>query len=147
MKKEIADLWVAALRSGEYQQEKGTLVKVDHDNGDILGYCCLGVLCELAVKAGVPVTKDGGQDESDEPDDSYYTSITFDNNDALTPESVRKWSGLRSSDGSVADWPMDPSEEYTNLENDFPTSLAGLNDGGKTFNEIADLIEKHYEVL
>lgn len=46
MKKEIADLWVKALRSGEFQQGKESLC---HDGA----YCCLGVLCELASKEGV----------------------------------------------------------------------------------------------
>jgi hypothetical protein len=34
--------WVAALRSGEYQQAKGRLCKVGEFTGT--GYCCLGVL-------------------------------------------------------------------------------------------------------
>ena len=40
MKKNIADKWVAALRSGKYKQTKHSL-KDEH------GYCCLGVLCEI----------------------------------------------------------------------------------------------------
>lgn len=41
MKKELRDKWVAALRSGEYKQVVGSLKTND-------GYCCLGVLCEVA---------------------------------------------------------------------------------------------------
>lgn len=37
--------WVKALRSGKYQQGKGAL-------RDGEGFCCLGVLADLAVKAG-----------------------------------------------------------------------------------------------
>lgn len=40
--------WVAALRSGEYKQGKYVLHNVDENT-----FCCLGVLCDLAVKAGV----------------------------------------------------------------------------------------------
>jgi hypothetical protein len=40
MKKSIAMEWVAALRSGEYKQARGSLQQND-------GYCCLGVLCEV----------------------------------------------------------------------------------------------------
>lgn len=47
MKKEIADKWIAALESGEYKQGQNVLRS---DDGF---YCCLGVLCELAVKEGV----------------------------------------------------------------------------------------------
>jgi hypothetical protein len=38
MDPELKAKWVAALRSGEYQQTTGQLRKRD-------GYCCLGVLC------------------------------------------------------------------------------------------------------
>lgn len=41
MKKEIADKWVAALRSGKYKQGRQYL-RTFEDN-----YCCLGVLCEI----------------------------------------------------------------------------------------------------
>jgi hypothetical protein len=39
------EAWVQALESDEYQQTKGCLK-------DSIGFCCLGVLCDLAVKAG-----------------------------------------------------------------------------------------------
>jgi hypothetical protein len=42
----VAKKWVKALRSGKYSQAKGQLKTTE-------GYCCLGVLCDLAVKAGV----------------------------------------------------------------------------------------------
>jgi len=43
---EIKAQWVAALRSGEYVKGRNHLQK----DGK---FCCLGVLCELAVKAGI----------------------------------------------------------------------------------------------
>lgn len=42
MKKEWADKWVKALRSGEFKQGIGGLK--DKNNN----YCCLGVLCAIA---------------------------------------------------------------------------------------------------
>lgn len=56
--------WINALRSGEFKQTHGILRgpifdKITHDQkynrkGEpLVGHCCLGVLCELAVKAGV----------------------------------------------------------------------------------------------
>lgn len=42
--------WVEALRSGEYKQAHATL-KDDHG-----GYCCLGVLCEIA---GLKINAEG----------------------------------------------------------------------------------------
>lgn len=50
MDTELKAKWVAALRSGEYQQARGTLF-------DGEGYCCLGVLCKVA---GLPIRPDGG---------------------------------------------------------------------------------------
>lgn len=48
---EVYELWLKALRSGEYQQTTGRLRK----SGPDAGFCCLGVLCDLA-------RKDGGDD-------------------------------------------------------------------------------------
>jgi hypothetical protein len=42
MKKEWADKWAKALRSGKYKQGFGKLY-----NKDTKRYCCLGVLCKL----------------------------------------------------------------------------------------------------
>ncbi|QGT54331.1 hypothetical protein b3_0087 [Synechococcus phage B3] len=43
MKQEIKEKWVAALRSGEYQQTTGCLRSSE-------GFCCLGVLTDLYLK-------------------------------------------------------------------------------------------------
>ena len=43
--KEVLELWVKALESGEYKQGHQLLNK---DNE----FCCLGVLCDLAAKDG-----------------------------------------------------------------------------------------------
>ena len=51
MKQEIKQQWITALRSGNYPQGRGYLRRIDDDGKE--GYCCLGVLCELAVNAGV----------------------------------------------------------------------------------------------
>lgn len=43
MNTELLKRWVAALRSGEYEQGRGALKVTDADTG-ITKYCCLGVL-------------------------------------------------------------------------------------------------------
>src|ERR1700684_1781968 len=48
MKTEIKQAWAEALRSGEFKQTTGILQ-------DYEGYCCLGVLCALAQRAGEAV--------------------------------------------------------------------------------------------
>lgn len=46
MKKRIMQKWVKALRSGEYKQTTYRLIDDD-------GFCCLGVLCDIATKEGI----------------------------------------------------------------------------------------------
>lgn len=40
--------WIKALRSGEYKQAKNELRSLGGTDGEVLGYCCLGVLCDIA---------------------------------------------------------------------------------------------------
>jgi hypothetical protein len=54
--------WVKELRSGKYEQAQGCLRDADYEfEGDdvrvtkVHGFCCLGVLCDIAVKDGGPV--------------------------------------------------------------------------------------------
>lgn len=47
MNQEIKEQWVNALTNGEYHQGTSELKTIKDE------FCCLGVLCDLAVKAGV----------------------------------------------------------------------------------------------
>lgn len=51
MNRELLNKWILALESGEYQQGQFCL-----DRGDGR-YCCLGVLCCVAEKEGIPVIR------------------------------------------------------------------------------------------
>lgn len=73
MKKQIADKWVKALRSGEYEQGKSQL-RNKFDNT----YCCLGVLCEISKKGFI------------------------DSNWNLSKE-IQTWAGMATSNGSLED--------------------------------------------
>jgi hypothetical protein len=42
----IKNIWISALRSGKYQQGRGTLRTPDSSH-----HCCLGVLCEVLASA------------------------------------------------------------------------------------------------
>lgn len=42
--KDAKDVWIAALRSGEFKQGAG---KLKHGNQNGTRYCCLGVACEI----------------------------------------------------------------------------------------------------
>lgn len=120
MNPEIKQLWVDALRSGDYEQGKGALVMGNK-------YCCLGVLCDLAIKAGVPITHiknvslppQGGDQFSDENGPTVV---------GLLPELVVKWAHLDSCDPQV-------------VNGSCASRLSLVNDDGFDFNTIADLIE------
>ena len=123
---EIVKLWTSALRSGEYKQTSGCL-----HNGD--GYCCLGVLCDIASKNGLNIQFERVRcDDYWDEDEIFYDELCFDSAAELLPESVMKWAGLRSNDGAI--------------EGQHQT-LAELNDKNISFNDIADTIEKFQEKI
>jgi hypothetical protein len=111
--------WVEALRSDKYKQGQGCLRLGDR-------FCCLGVACELAVEAGVippPTKRDDG---------AYQYGKAAGASTACLPDCVRDWLGVTSHHGSLRG---------------VPGSLAGKNDQGLSFGEIADLIEQHASTL
>lgn len=77
-------------------------------------FCCLGVLADLAVEDGVG---EWGERENYECDGLPDIGSL--------PPAVQKWSGLRTNNPLLGD-----------------AHAITLNDGGVTFEEIADLIEQ-----
>lgn len=106
--------WVEALRSGKYPQSRDFLQNRQ-------GYCCLGVLCELAVKAGV----------AQKVDLKTAGLTSYDRETKVLPQSVCTWAGLDPNENSPDVW----------FAGEF-TSLAYLNDTGTPFPRIAEVIEK-----
>lgn len=110
---ELRAKWKAALRSGEFKQATGRLR--DRSN-DAVGYCCLGVAAVVAgaeLKGVSLVAAYKGEDTGDHVD--------------LLPEALLKDLGLT------------PAED-DGLGGD-DSILAGKNDNGATFAEIADLLD------
>lgn len=127
MKKKIADKWVEALRSGKYQQGRFRL----NEDGN---FCCLGVLCEIAVEEGIAkkfisTDRKGTRIYGYSSGDDGFPEYT-------APDSeIMKWSGLKTNSGSV-------------MTSDGAMSLVSLNDNrGYSFSQIADFIEKNYKKL
>lgn len=112
MKKEVADLWVNALRSGKYKQVQGSLCKYN-------SFCCLGVLCEIALENNVPIKI------TTEDDNKVY-----DGHSIYLPKIVQDWAGLKNHMGRVNG-----------------SCLADMNDYGYTFEYIAQTIEENYEKI
>lgn len=150
MKKEIADMWCDALRSGEYKQVKGTLCGIRKD-GEV-GYCCLGVLTDLYMKERKEKKK--GLNFSDftklsgEEDNDYNIKPLWeiDGNRGSIPEAVAQWAGFNMHKNFSWD-----TGGFEVNEDEF-IDLAGMNDGeigkrGSSFRTIANTIEKHYDKI
>lgn len=116
MKEEIRDEWARRLESGDYEQGRAALRVRDE-------YCCLGVLCEMAVEAGVVKRyRDAA---------GYYGYMS---NDMLEPEAyllprnVAAWAGL----------------DDTNPASGSVSTLSAYNDSGTSFTEIARIIRAEF---
>lgn len=114
LREELRAEWVKALRSGEFQQCQGQL-----SSGG--GFCCLGVAAELVHRRFpevLPVAALSSEDGELEWRD--YGPETY-----CLPPVAQAALGLLDDCGDFGDG----------------RSLANLNDQGKTFSEIADVIE------
>ena len=81
------------------------------------GFCCLGVACNIFNVRGWKNTKKG---------------ITYAEENQVLPHKVMDWLGLQDEEGTA----------------DFQgKTLTYLNDSGKSFSEIADVIESEPEGL
>lgn len=104
--------WIAALRSGEYSQTRGSLC-------DKSGFCCLGVAAELTP----------GIRKQREP----FTAYGEEETGGGLPRETAEWLGLTAANGDpriVNPW----EAPYR--------ALIDLNDvAGWTFEEIANVLE------
>lgn len=107
MNADVKKLWVDALRSGEYKQGFGSLKSAEDKNT----FCCLGVLCEIAVQQGVIPAPEG----------VFYCGIY----DEILPDEVCEFAGLDT------DCPSIGGHTLTHLN----------DDEGFNFESIAQLIE------
>jgi hypothetical protein len=147
MNARVKGLWLEALRSGRYKQGKAHL----ECEGQ---YCCLGVLCELAVQEGATsvARRSGGY--------SVYGGLDL-SDDVLghaydLPEGVARWANLRRRAGpggrldrcglfSVNALPSDLHARLEacgfSLKGRRYVDLADLNDFGIRFELIAEVID------
>lgn len=117
MKPEIAKLWIDDLLSGP-PQTIGYLQTSE-------GFCCLGRLCELAMQHGVKLETTPYQTAASTDVVSYNDTSSY------LPDEVMEWAGMRTSCG------------HYNQDQD----LSMLNDNGKTFAEIAEVIRSNVDAL
>jgi hypothetical protein len=131
MRADIKQKWISKLLSGDYAQGRSAL-RIRYHDGKPDQYCCLGVLCELAVEEGViPTPKEPGL-----PIESggIYTNFRYGipgadtSSESYLPRAVSEWASI-SGEGWI--------EARS-------AALASLNDNGTTFAEIAALVEEHF---
>lgn len=113
MNKEIKSRWLQALRSEKYLQGKSRLRSKDDR------FCCLGVLCDIYVEEGLGEWMKG--------DDCF----DLNGSGGYLPSDVIEWADLPHYAGWLG-----------TIEGKPATTLSYLNDSGKTFEEIADVIEE-----
>lgn len=137
--------WVEALESGEYQQAKNTLRRItpnpaDHIDVDskTVGYCCLGVLCELAAQAGVipPGVEYGTVDSTN------GVAVSYGGHESFLPQKVMAWAGLNYANPRVV-YPDELAGTDHIITRE--SALADLNDlDGRDFKFIAQVIRQNY---
>lgn len=137
MNDDVKQKWLTALRSGDYEQGRAHLALITPEGAE---YCCLGVLCDLAERAGLIETqvKDYGNNRivyyvphgvlvDEDPEYDQEMDLPAWSTTGL-PKVVAQWAGLDSENPRVAG-----------------STLADLNDrevNRYDFYRIADIIEQ-----
>lgn len=117
---EFKQKWIAALRSGKYNQGTSALVNTINWHNEIKSYCCLGVAgCILGI-----------------PDDILAHYSMF--NDRFFSEPRTK--EYRELIPEVLKGDYD-SDKKSKIYEEISNTLALMNDNYKSFKEIADYIE------
>lgn len=111
--------WAGALRSGDYPQAGGTLRTTS-------GFCCLGLACHLYDETTWRGTTAKGAEWS-------YMGATID-----LPRPIVVAYRLQRPDGHYDQEPDDQRGPWAR-------SLAADNDSGKSFAQIADVIERELD--
>lgn len=121
-----AKKWVKALRSGNYSQVRYCLQRPG------LGFCCMGVACELAIQSGLSLRQAIVKRTEIDGVPSTIDCVSYDGQHQVLPHIVMQWLGLRTIEGAFKDDTL---------------TLTALNDSGRSFVEIADIIERYADTL
>ena len=129
MNPEIKERWLTALRSGEYRQVDSYL---KHGSEESPGHCCLGVLCELYAADNDIEWK------RTSPNGDKAWRLEGTDEAALLPPHVAHWAGFGDKN-LTREGPNSAVDVHTGGGRE---SLAGMNDDGSSFEEIANVIEE-----
>lgn len=136
MNKTVKEKWINALTSGEYKQTRDILCRINSDGSK--SYCCLGVLTDLYQKECDINPELKKLEESINFSSSPEKCIAYTDlniafmlpNYGTLSNSVIEWSELSNKRGF-----FDDGECKT---------LSFENDNGKTFEEIAEIINTYF---
>jgi hypothetical protein len=117
MKSEIKEKWIAALTNGKYQQGRDKLRSDDNT------YCCLGVLCDL-------YQKDNPEVSAWMNGEGYY----FQCPDEFSSTKIAKMPNYPNTE---------VFEKYAGMARRQMLQLAGANDSGVKFHEIAEMVKEY----
>lgn len=132
--KENMRLVVAALRSGKYLQGRGML-KQTTAYDTVLGYCCMGVMCEVAAEHGVEI------DVKIISVTDSTRKVSFDGSTAFLRSNVIEWLGV--GDNGELDQDL-----TIGMDGNETVSAAFANDELRwDFPQIAESMEKYYKLL
>lgn len=125
--------WLEWLRSGKLKQGRGALSNASREE-----FCCLGVLCEVAVKHGIIEYVEGGY-RSGVDGEFHYANHYL-------PKPVVEWAGLDDETAALGNPTVPRIEDVPDYyKKEIPVvGLAHLNDGGLSFEQIADVIEAQF---
>ena len=155
-------LWVQALREEGRVQNICYLERLNEE-GAVVGQCCLGVACEIAIKDGLDLKVGRKTFATLGRDKPYQTTrgvTTYNGEQSLPPCKLIEWLGLSSQYVFVNLSPYDGNGEREEQDAFFSealglgsnflhlTTLIWLNDSQMlSFAQIAELVEKFPETL
>lgn len=131
---------VAGLRSGDYAQTRGVLHQVTGAGDRQIGFCCLGVACEVAIAQGLELLRS-----------TYADCMHYDGRGKTLPPAATRWFHF-DDENPYLRIPDEVADEVTNKrfqeERVRPRTLwsaSDLNDLYKfTLAQIADCFEYTY---
>lgn len=130
--KENMRLVVAALRSGKYLQGRGRLKEIFKDS---ISYCCMGVMCEVAMEHGVILAT------ATYPLGESSKSVSFDGSSAFLRRNVLDWLGVGDNGELDRDLVIGKDGNET-------IAASYANDELKwDFEQIAASMEEYYKLL
>lgn len=136
MNQEFKAAWLAALRSGEFEQTRGMLGAAGSN-----ARCCLGVACDVAIAMNAP-----GVSKWERDDELLYGDENEGFSASLLPLQVQEFAGIPDDNPSVTVKSEKDIEEFELrhplLDGPVTATLSALNDRGMPFDRIADLIEE-----